>query len=156
MFNLGTTIMKYKWFPKSIINGYFKWTEINKLHKFIAYKYFDWFLKKYILLNIDIKDGVEFCFNDIDQIKAKGYNKDCLIKGGYSLKYSNLESITMDKWNLHTFTGHGVNANKIKICCVDDSYKMINILIYALNHTKMDMKNICPVLWKYLKVRKYI
>lgn len=156
MFNLGTVIMKYKWFPKSIINGYFKWTEINKLHTFVAHKYFDWFLKKYVLLNLAIKEGIDFCFDDIDQIKAKGYDKDYLIKGGYSLKYSDLESIAMDKWNLHTFTGHGVSADKIKICYADNSYKMLDILNYALKRTNLDIKNICPVLWKYLKSRKYV
>ena len=146
MFHLGTIIMKYKWFPKPIINAYFKWTEINKLHKVVAYKYFDWFLKKYILLNLDIKEGIDFCFNDIDQIKAKGYDKNYLIKGGYSLKYSNLESTTMDRWNLHTFTEHGISVDKIKICCISNSCKMLDILIYALNHTKIDIKKICPVL----------
>lgn len=156
MFNLGTIIMKYKWFPKSIINVYFKWTEINKLHIFVAYKYFDWFLKKYILLNLDIKEGIDFCFDDIDQIKAKGYDHDYLIKGGYSLKYSDLESITMDKWNLHTFSNHGVTTEKIKKCTINNSYNMYDILNYALSHTNLDIKSVCPVLYKYLKSRKYV
>lgn len=39
-FNLGTKIRGKNKFSKSIINLYFKWTEINKLHKFVAYKYF--------------------------------------------------------------------------------------------------------------------
>lgn len=156
MFNLGTIIMKYKWFPKSIINTYFKWTEINKLHKFVAYKYFDYFLRSYILLNINIKEGVDFSFDDIDQIKAKNYNKEYLIKGGYSLKYSDLKSIIMDKWNLHTFTEHGVNKDKIKLCYVNNSCSMSEILNYALDNTELNIKDVCPVLWKYLKSRKYL
>lgn len=156
MFNLGTILMKYKWFPKSIINAYFKWTEINKLHIFIAYKYFDYFLKSYILLNIDIKEVTDFSFDDTDQIKAKDHDKDYLVKGGYSLKYSDLESVRMDKWNLHTFTDRGVSADKIKICYVNESCKMLDILNYALNHTHLDIKNVCPMLWGYLKSRRYI
>ncbi len=155
-FNLATKIRGKNRLSKLFINIYFKWTNMNKLHRFISYKYFDYFLEKYILLNIDIKEGIDFSFDDIDEIKAKGYDKDFLIKAGYSLKYSDLESIRMDKWNLHTFTDHGVNSDKIKICCVDDSYKMQDILNYALTHTKIKIEDVCPVLYKYLKNRKYI
>lgn len=156
MFNLGTKIMKYKWFPKSIINAYFKYTEYNKIHTIIAYKYFDMFLKKYILLNLDIKKDIDFSFDDIDQIKEKGYHREYLIKGGYSPIYSDLETIKMDKWNLHTFSNHGVDNSKIKICYINESYKMVDILKYALDNTNLDVKEVCPVLWKYLKRRKYI
>ena len=68
----------------------------------------------YILLNIDIKENVDFSFDEVDQIKAKGYNRDYLIKAGYSPKYSDLESSKMDKWNLHTFSNHGVSEEKNK------------------------------------------
>lgn len=156
MFNIGSRIIKYKWFPKSIMNAYFKYTEFNKLHRFIAYKYFDKFLSNFILLNLDIKEEIDFSFDDIDQIKAKGYHKEILIKGGYRELYSDLESIKMDKWNLHTFSNKGVDSSKLKICYVDKSYKMLDILNYALNNTTLDIEQICPVLWKYLKNRKLI
>lgn len=153
-FHLGTKIKGKSRLSKLFIHVYFKWTQINKLHTFVAYKYFDRFLKRYILLNINIQEGVDFSFDDIDQIKAKGYDKDYLIKGGYSLKYSNLETTKMDKWNLHTFTNHGVNPDKISICCVDGSCKMLDILNYALKNTNLDIASVCPVLFKYLKSRK--
>ena len=156
MFHLGTKVMKYKWFPKIIINAYFKYINYNKIHKYIAYKYFDWFLKKYILLNLDLKEHIDFDFNDIDQIKAKNYPKEYLIKGGYSPVYSDLKSIKMDKWNLHTFSNHGIHSSKIKICHVKDSYQMTDILNYAINHTNLDIQNVCPVLYQYLKNRNYI
>lgn len=148
--------MKYKWFPKSIINVYFKYMEINKIHQFIAYKYFDRFLRKYVLLHLDIKEEIDFSFDDIDQIKAKEYDKEYLIKGGYSLKYSDLESTKMDKWNLHTFSNHGVDFSKLKICYVGESYVMGDILEYALKNTNLDILEICPTLWRYLKSRKII
>ena len=155
-FQLGTKLRGKNRFSKAIIHVYFEWIEINKLHKFVAYKYFDWFLKSYILLNIDIQEGVEFSFDDVDQIKAKGYDKDYLIKVGYSLKYSDLESIKMDKWNLHTFTERGVCSDKIKICYVEHPSNMLSILNYALINTTLDIKEVCPVLYEYLKKRNYI
>ncbi len=156
MFNLGTRIMKYKWFPKSIINAYFKYTEYNKLHKFVAYKYFDSFLKNYVLLNLTIKEKVDFSFEDIDQIKAKKYPKEYLIKGGYSPTYSDLETIKMDKWNLHTFSNHGIDSSKLKLCYINKSCKMTDILDFAFNNANLNIKEVCPELWKYLKNRKYI
>ncbi len=156
MFSLGTKIMRYKWFPKIVINAYFKYTEYNKLHKLVAYKYFDSFLKNYVLLNITIKEKIDFSFDDIDQIKAKGYPKEYLIKGGYSPKYSDLETIKMDKWNLHTFSNHGIDSSKLKLCYINESCKMIDILDFALNNTNIDIKEVCPDLWKYLKKRNYI
>lgn len=156
MFNLGTKVMRYKWFPKSIIYAYFKYTEYNKFHKFVAYKYFDYFLKNYVLLNLTIKEKVDFSFEDIDQIKAKGYPKEFLVKGGYSLIYSNLETIKMDKWNLHTFTDHGVESSKLKLCYINKSCKMIDILNFAIHNTNLNLKDICPVLYKYLKIRNYL
>lgn len=156
LFNIGSAIMRYNWFPKIIINAYFKYTELNKFHTFIAYKYFDIFLKKFILLNVEIEQEIDFSFDDIDQIKNKNYRKEYLIKAGYSPLYSNLESSKMDKWNLHTFSGHGISFDKIKICYINDSYSMFDVLMFALKNTKIDIENVCPVLWKYLNSRKLI
>ena len=39
-------------------------------------------------MHLDIKEEIDFSFDDVDQIKAKEYDKEYLIKAGYSLKYS--------------------------------------------------------------------
>lgn len=153
MFNLGTKIMRYSWFPKKIIDAYFKYTEYNKLHRFVAYEYFDYFLMEYVLLNLEIEENTDFSFEDIDQIKAKEYPKDFLIKGGYSPIYSDLETIKMDKWNLHTYSNHGVASDKLKLCFINKSFKMRDILNYAIHNTKLNIEAVCPVLYKYLKSR---
>lgn len=156
MFHLGTKIMRYPWFPKAIINAYFKYTNYNKIHKLVAYHYFDIFLKRYTLLNLDIKEKVDFDFQDIDQIKAKGYDIEYLVQGGYSKKYSDLNSKRMDKWNLHTFSDHGVDSSKVRLCLVNNSYHMKDILNFALIHTTLDVKEVCPILYEYLRKRNYI
>lgn len=140
IFNLGTKIMRYRWFPKSIINAYFKYTEYNKLHEFVAYKYFDRFLKNYVLLNLTIEEELDFSFEDIDQIKGKEYPREYLIKGGYSPTYSDLDTIKMDKWNLHTFSNHGIDSSKLKLCYINKSCKMTDILNFAFNNTKLNIK----------------
>ena len=102
------------------------------------------------------KGLIDFDFDDIDQIKAKGYDKGYLIQGGYSLMYSDLESTRMDKWNLHTFSNHGIEPSKLKVCYINKSCKMTDILNYALSNTNLEIEKVCPVLWKYLKNRKLI
>ena len=62
----------------------------------------------------------------------------------------------MDKWNLHTFSNHGIDSSKLNICYVEDSYKMSNILNYALQNISLDIEDVCPVLFDYLKSRKII
>lgn len=156
LFNLGCKIMRYKWFPKFIIRAYFRYTEINKIHQFVAYRYFDHFLKTHVILNLELREGIDFAYNDIDQIKAKGYNKEYLIKAGYSTLYSDLNSNKMDKWNLHTFSNRGIPSSKIKICYIGNSYYLPDILKYALKNTKLNLKEICPILWQYLKSRKWL
>lgn len=156
LFNIGCAIMQTEWFPKIIINTYFKYIEINKFHKFVAYKYFDIFLKKFVLLQLNIEQEIDFSYEDIDQIKSKNYCKDYLIKAGYSPLYSDLDSTKMDRWNLHTFSGCGINSDKLIICYVGDCCSMFDILMFALKNMKIDIKNICPVLWDYLNSRKLI
>ena len=156
LFNIGCLVMKYKWFPKGLVNFYFKYTEFNKIHRFVAYKYFDMFLNKYLLLNVNVIEGIDFSFDDIDQIKNKNYCKEYLIKAGYSPLYSDLETVKMDKWNLHTFSEHGIEVEKIKICSVNNSFDMHDILMFTLKNTTIDVEKMCPVLYRYLKSRKLI
>ena len=42
------------------------------------------------------------------------------------------------------------------MCYIDDSYKMIDILRYSIDNTKLDLEKVCPVLYNYLKKRKLI
>jgi len=69
--------------------------------------------------------------DDIDEIKTRGYDKDHLITMGYSTDYSNLDSLSMDKWNTimlklkmnhtpydcrHTFATRMDNVSANKVC----------------------------------------
>ncbi len=45
LFYLGTKLKAKNKFSRLLIDIYIKWTEINRLHQFVAYRYFDNFLK---------------------------------------------------------------------------------------------------------------
>lgn len=156
-YGLGSKAMRSKYFPMFLVDSYFMLVKNSKCHKKYAYKIFDKLLAESILLHLDIEENKDFSFSDIDQIKSRGYRKRHLIELGYSSKYSDLNSNKMDKWNLHTFSNHGVASSKLKMCFINNSCDMINILLYALKNTKIDnIEQVCPILYDYLKNRKYI
>lgn len=147
-------LMKSKYFPMIFVDIWFKLIKTSKRHKEFSYKIFDEILEESVLLNLDIKENIDFKFNDIDEIKSQNLKKRHLIILGYSKKYSDMDSNKMDEWNLHTLSNHGISSKKISLCYINNSCKMKDILLFALKNTKIDLKDICPVLYDYLVNRK--
>lgn len=153
-YGLGSKAMRSKYFPMFFVDIYFMLVKNSKRHKKYAYKIFDELLDECILLNLDIKDGEEFNFNDIDEIKSRGFRKKHLIELGYSEKYSDMSSNKMDNWNLHTSNNQGIDADKIKLCFINNSNNIKDIFNYALENTNLNLKDICPNLYDYLNQNK--
>ena len=153
-YGLGSKAMRSKYFPMLLVDIYFMLVKNSKHQKKYAYKIFDKLLDECILLNLDIRDGEEFSFSDIDEIKSRGYRKRHLIELGYSEKYSDMNSNKMDKWNLHTSTNRGIEFDKIKLCCINNSYNIKDIFYYALENTNLNLKDICPNLYYYINRKK--
>ena len=96
--------------------------------KMAAFKkmYKDW--KKTSYLALDLKEGVDFSYDDVDD--AKDWN----VKNRDNLKY--LEYMYgkiykvdgLEKWNLHTFAGVGVSPKKIELVSVGDKTDGISIV----------------------------
>ena len=149
-YGLASKAMKSKYFPMCFVDFYFILVKNSKRHKKYAYKIFDKLLDECVLLHLDIKEGVEFSFIDIDEIKSRGYRKRHLIELGYSEKYSDMNSNKMDNWNLHTLNNKGIEPSKIKLCFINNSYSIKDILNYTLKNTKLNLKDICPNLYDYL------
>lgn len=153
-YGLGSKAMRSKYFPMFLVDFYFMVIKNSKRHKKYAYKIFDKLLDECVLLRLDIEENIDFSFSDIDQIKSRGYRKRHLIELGYSEKYSDMNSNKMDNWNLHTLTNKGINSNKLKLCCINNSINIRDIFNYILENTKIDLKEICPSLYDYLNSTK--
>lgn len=155
--SVGNKCMKSNRFPKFLIDTYFKMTDKSVLHKRKAYKVFDDILKNGILFNLDLMEGEDFSFADFDEIKRYGnYKKRHLEILGYSKAYSDLDSDKMDEWNMHTFKDRGVNAKKLKLCSINSKNSLADIFEFVVRNTKIDIKNICPILYDYLKSRNML
>lgn len=153
-YGLGSKAMRSKYFPMFLVDFYFMIIKNSKQHKKYAYKTFDKLLDECVLLQLDLEENKDFDFSDIDQIKAKGYRKRHLIELGYSEKYSDMNSNKMDNWNLHTLTNRGINPSKLKLCSINNSTNIRDILNYILKNTKLDLKDTCPNLYDYLNKDK--
>lgn len=154
IYKLGAFFLRKKWFPMIIADGYFGTLKKSKLQRKRAFKIFDKFLDNSIVLKLELEENVDFKYDDEDEIKSRGYQKRHLELMGYSKAYSTLNDNRMDKWNLHTITGHGINSDKIKMCYLEDGkYKLRDIFNYCLENTNIDIAKICPVLWDYINSR---
>lgn len=157
IYKLGAFFLRKKWFPMFIADGYFGILKKSKLQRKKAFRSFDRLLEDSIVLKLNLEENVDFSYGDIDEIKARGYKKRHLILMGYSEKYSSVENTNMDRWNMHTFADHSINPEKIEFCFLENGkYKLRDIFYYCLENTKIDLKDVCPVVYDYLKERKLI
>ena len=150
IYALGTHLLRQKWFPQIIADTYFGVLKKTKIYKKRAYKVFDKVLNESVLLELDLKENIDFQYDDIDEIKSRNYQKKHLELMGYSKKYSSLDDKHMDKWNMHCTSNHTIDSDKIKLCCLDNSYKLKDIFNYAIKQTTLNLEDICPILYDYL------
>ena len=154
LLKIGSKVMRTKYFPKFWVDIYFRVTKNSKVHRKVAFEVFDKVLENCILFNLNIKEEEDFTMSDVDEIKARGYKKKHLKTMGYSEKYSDINGNAMDEWNLHTKSNVGIGKEKISLCYCDNSYKMKDIFKYILKNTSLNIKDITPVLYDYIRDRK--
>lgn len=153
VYTLGARAIRYKWFPKFIADGYFKFVN-SKPHNKKAYKTFDKLLNQCVVLNLDLEEGIDFKKDDEDEIKKRKYRKEYLITMGYKEVYSNINSTTIDNWNMHTISKHKISSSKIKLCYLENSYRLKDIFEFIIQNTELDIENMCEDLNNYLISRK--
>ncbi len=101
-------------------------------------------LKEKIFLTLDLRPDIDFSSDDVDYTKKEAHDKK---EKGYSIpylymkemygKYSDADSIVMDKWNMHTYFGAKVEPERIMQ--VTDSYgrtDMLHILMEMYDKSK--------------------
>ena len=82
-----------------------------------TYKRFFDMCRSFEYYTFDLDEGVDFSFDDIDEVKAKHLHNGVLSFSPAFMKmygpYSNFTSIKTDGWNLHTFPSKGVTLDKL-------------------------------------------
>lgn len=105
-------------------------------------------------LKLDLEDGIDFSYKDIDEVKAQKFNKK-LLKTLYA-KQSKMGSKKMDYWNMHTFSNITIPTDKITLLKLNDSYCCTDILIWMIKNTKLDLKVLSPYLYEFLEYYKLL
>lgn len=88
----------------------------------------------------NLEEGVDFKFDDIDEVKSKNMNNGVLTFSPTFMHmygpYSDFTNINTDKWNLHTMPGRGVSADKSYLVVSSkygDDFNMLDMIREVYN-----------------------
>ena len=120
----------FKW-GTEFISGEYK--DDNK-KKEILFKYFFKYLEDRIYYKLDINEGIEFESSDIDENKNKikiiNRNSYRLFAKTMYGEFSDIDSLIMDDWNMHTKSNVGIEKNKLQqVITKDGKEDMLSIVI---------------------------
>lgn len=137
---LGTFYMRMPLCIKSIPNYVVSKSLKNKNKRIKVFKQMKNILYNSIFLILDLKENVDFSYNDIDEVK------DTYYESFLRLLYpdtSNIKDKKMEYWNMHTFSDKVIDSSKISLLKDQTDYsasvilkKLIenNIEYVKLNH----------------------
>lgn len=126
------------------------WFEFKfKKFKIKSFKIMKEILDNSCFLLLDLEEGKDFSYKDIDEVKSQKFNRK-LLKTVYA-KQNKMSSKKMDYWNMHTFSNVIIPPNKITLLKLNNSYKCIDILLWMIKNTKTDLKTLSPFLYEFLQ-----
>ena len=144
---LGTAIyMKIPFCIKSIPNNMVKKSLADKKKRLRAYVKMKEILDNSIFLVLDLKENMDFDYNDIDEVKKTYY--ESFLKLLYPSD-SNLKDNKMEYWNMHTYSNKTIVPQKIALLKNQDNYDANNILVNIIEKNIEYIKNNYEFLYEY-------
>lgn len=132
-----------------IIVNIIVWFEFkSKRFKLKSFKIMKEILDNSYFLLLDLEEEKDFSYKDIDEVKAQKFNRK-LLKTVYA-KQNKMNSKKMDYWNMHTFSNISIPPDKITLLKLNNTYKCLDILIWMIESTKIDLKILSPFLYEFL------
>lgn len=109
-------------------------------------------MKQTVYLSLELEEGVDFDYRDIDenkekslQLKRKGNIVNYLYTKEMYGSYSNVDSIKMEKWNMHTKMYKNIDKEKISQVVTksgqEDILSIIKTIYQKENNKKYDILN---------------
>lgn len=143
----GTTIyMKMPFCIKSIPNNMVKKALASKEKRLKAYVKMKEILDNSIFLILDLKENIDFNYNDIDEVKNTYY--ESFLKLLYPSD-SDLKDNKMEYWNMHTYSNKPINPQKISLLKNKDNLDANSILISIIEKDIKYIKNNYKFLYEY-------
>ncbi|MCL2038484.1 hypothetical protein FWG86_01080 [Candidatus Saccharibacteria bacterium] len=149
IYRSGVFFMTQKWFPASVIEALFALWIKNPRRSQRACKKLKAILENSVFLALDLEEGVDFDHHDIDEVKSQEFSRGQL-KFIYSYGYD-LGSLTMEPWNMHTYSGKTVNRSKVSLLALGDQLSAHAILHHLAENHRDYIKSHCRFLQTYLE-----
>ncbi len=131
------------------------WLEFRfKPFKIKSFKIMKDILDNSCFLILDLEEEVYFSYKDIGEVKNQKFNRK-LLKTVYA-RQNKMNSKKMDYWNMHTFSNVAIPPNKITLIKLHDSYNCLDILLWMIENTKLDLKVLSPYLYEFLDYYKLL
>lgn len=149
----GSFYMKHKIFPRILVDKLFAvWIKSDKgILK--ACKKLDSILEKSIYLKLDLEENVDFSYEDVDEVKKQTFSRKQL---GYIYKYGyDVNDPKLEPWNMHTLSGKIIEKDKISLIRYGDLTSAKDIFLFMVKNTKLNIKEECPFLYRYLEYINY-
>ncbi len=139
----------------AIIVNIVVWLEFRfKPFKIKSFKIMKEILDTSYLLMLDLEEEVDFSYKDIDEVKSQKFNRK-LLKTVYA-KQHKMDSKKMDYWNMHTFSNITISPTKITLLKLNNTYNCLDILLWMIKNTKVDLKVFAPYLYEFLNYYKLL
>jgi len=153
VYGCGCFYMTHKIFPKIVVDLIFEnWIKNEKKIKYACEK-LDFILNSSVFLKLDLVENVDFCYDDVDEVKYQPFSGKQL---SYMYTYGNdVNDNKMELWNMHTLKDKIIEKEKIKIVESNNSNCAKDIVLYMIDNTKLSIKDKCPFLFKYMNYINY-
>ena len=145
---IGAYLLKIKYFPKFIHKAIVLTNQRNKRKAEWSYKELKNILENSVYLILDLKENIDFSFDDIDEVKAYSHYPASYIESLYAYN-SDVNDSKVEYWNMHTFSNKIIEPNKITLLKYKNSYNADLIIKYLIEKNMIFVKKNCEYLYKY-------
>lgn len=103
-------------------------------------------LDESVFLILDLKENVDFSYNDIDEVKDTYY--ESFLKLLYPSE-SDLSNKKIEYWNMHTYSNKVIDSSKISLLKDNDEYSASKILKQLIDDNIQYVKQNLDFLYEY-------
>lgn len=136
---IGAYLLKIKYFPKFIHKAIVLTNQRNKRKAEWSYKELKNILENSVYLILDLKENIDFSFEDIDEAKAYSHYPASYIES-LNAYNSDVNDSKVEYWNMHTFSNKIIEPNKITLLKYKNSYNVDLIIKYLIEKNMIFVK----------------
>lgn len=143
---IGTFYMRMPLCIKLIPNYIVQKSLKNKKKHIKVFNELKLILDNSVFLNLDLKENIDFSYNDIDEVKNSYY--ESFLKLLYP-STSDLKNKKMEYWNMHTYSNKLIEFEKVSLLKDKNEYSASKILANLIKNNILYVKENLPFLYEY-------